>query len=169
MTSRSSPIGRADNPRTTYGKPVSPRLCRGFFMASALRFNRIYKTRPRSNDFDRGLFISNVRLIATMRSRSKKGEVGRCCAQPCDRPEPIVIMVLPTDFNRSLICHRAAGDSYTATQNCIGLRWALLQSKLRRRVKRYTIILVHERWRSRNFVASFQKTKVANTMPRRAC
>ena len=38
-----------------------------------------------------------------MRSRSKKGEVGLCCAQPCDRPGPIVIMVLPTVFNRSLI------------------------------------------------------------------
>lgn len=65
------------------------------------------KTRPRSSvHIDRGLFISNVRLIATMRSRSKKGEVGRCCAQPCDRPKPIVIMVLPTDFNRSLICSK---------------------------------------------------------------
>jgi hypothetical protein len=48
--------------------------------------------------------ISNFRLMATMRSRSKKGEVGLCCAQPCDRPRPIVIMVLPTVFNRSLIC-----------------------------------------------------------------
>jgi hypothetical protein len=43
-----------------------------------------------------------------MRSRSKKGEAGLCCAQPCYRPEPIEIMVLPTVFNRSLICHRGA-------------------------------------------------------------
>jgi hypothetical protein len=42
-----------------------------------------------------------------MRSRSKKGEVGLCCAQPCCRPGPIVIMVLPTVFNRSLICCRS--------------------------------------------------------------
>jgi hypothetical protein len=41
---------------------------------------------------------SNIRLIATMRSRSKKGEVGPCCAQPCYRPGPIVIMVLPTEI-----------------------------------------------------------------------
>src|SRR5688572_130222 len=46
----------------------------------------------------RGLYSSNVRLIATMRSRSKKGEAGLCCAQPCDRPRPIVIMVLPTEI-----------------------------------------------------------------------
>jgi len=40
---------------------------------------------------------SNFRLIATVRSRSKKGEAGLCCAQSCDRPKPIVIMVLPTE------------------------------------------------------------------------
>jgi hypothetical protein len=47
-------------------------------------------------------FNSNLRLIATMRSRSKKGEVGLCYAQSCVRPEPIAIMVLPTVFNRKV-------------------------------------------------------------------
>lgn len=70
--------------------------------------------------------ISNVRLMATMRSRSKKGEAGLCCAQPCGRPRPIVIMVLPTVFNRSLICSLTPGSMSTATRNCIGRsRWRL--------------------------------------------
>ena len=64
------------------------------------------RLRPTLVSVGRSLIISNVRLIATMRSRSKNGEVGLCCAQPCYRPGPIVIMVLPTVFNRSLICYR---------------------------------------------------------------
>lgn len=40
-----------------------------------------------------------------MRSRSKKGEVGQCCARPWYRPEPIEIMVLPTETQpESLNC-----------------------------------------------------------------
>ena len=62
------------------------------------------KGRGQRMSVGRGLYSSNFRLIATMRSRSKKGEIGLCCAQPCDRPRPIVIMVLPTVLNRSLIC-----------------------------------------------------------------
>ena len=55
--------------------------------------------RPRHDFVGHDLFLrSNFRLIATMRSRSKKGEVGLCCAQSCDRPEPIAIMVLPTEY-----------------------------------------------------------------------
>jgi hypothetical protein len=55
----------------------------------------------------RGLLYSNFRLIATMRSRSKKGEAGLCCAQPCNRPKPIAIMVLPTEYQpESLIRFR---------------------------------------------------------------
>ena len=41
---------------------------------------------------------SNFRLFATMRSRSKKGEAGLCCAQSCNRPEPIENLVLPTEI-----------------------------------------------------------------------
>jgi hypothetical protein len=71
--------------------------------------------------------ISNVRLIATMRSRSKKGEAGLCCAQPCDRPGPIVTMVLPTDFQPEfdLLSRRSRVSSSAAY--CIGWSRALLQ------------------------------------------
>ena len=81
----------------------------------------------------RGLLISNFRLIATMRSRSKKGEAGLCCAQPCDRPGPIVIMVLPTDIQPEfdLLCAARLADAMRVAY-CIGHSSRRLQSKLRR-------------------------------------
>jgi hypothetical protein len=48
------------------------------------------------------LFQVKLPVDATMRSRSKTGEAGLCCAQSCGRPEPIEIMVLPTVFNRKV-------------------------------------------------------------------
>ena len=91
-------------------------------------------------------YKSNFRLIATMRSRSKKGEVGLCCAQPCDRPEPIVIMVLPTEYQpESLICSR--GPTRRAGRRRVLYRplaaAAGVDSKTAAAgARRYTIILV---------------------------
>src|SRR6476661_7757485 len=77
-------------------------LSRAKPVAHPLKAQSAQQKRPagnRSRRFSAAFFVcTNVRLIATMRSRSKKGEAGLCCAQPCDRPGPIVTMVLPTDF-----------------------------------------------------------------------
>src|SRR5262245_29701340 len=77
---------------------------------------------------------SNFRLIATMRSRSKKGEAGLCCAQPFDRPEPIVIMVLPTEYQpESLICSRGPNRSAVRQRVIVSAarrrRWSGFQNR----------------------------------------
>jgi hypothetical protein len=46
------------------------------------------------------LFLSNIRLTATMRSRSKKGEVGLCCAQPLVDPGQSLLWSSRRKFNR---------------------------------------------------------------------
>jgi hypothetical protein len=108
--------------------------------------NRRNKKRPWHDGVGHDLFLkSNFRLIATMRSRSKKGEAGLCCAQSCDRPGPIVIMVLPTEIQpESLIRSRlpARGIAY-----CIGRPARPLQGNGHRcqGARRYMIIVLQER------------------------
>ena len=104
--------------------------------------------------------ISNVRLIATMRSRSKKGEAGLCCAQPCDRPGPIVTMVLPTDFQPEfdLLSRRSRVSSSAAY--CIGWSRALLQGSQ----------TIHHNSSSRKaYVARFCKLRFKKVETQTAC
>src|SRR5262245_40771290 len=104
-----------------------------------------------------------------MRSRSKKGEVALCCAQPCDRPEPIVIMVLPTEYQpESLICSR--GPNRRAARHRVLYRSlaaaAGVDSKTAdTRAKRYNIILVCES-RFATFLAQFRPTCGEQTLCR---